>query len=271
MDATQTGSDSDPSETHRIPVIDKMMELLEVLERRPSGPTIRELVSTSGQPRTTVYRILNTLQRHGVVRRSDAGAYTLGPRLLSLSSRVVDEADYYLAAIAQPYLEKLSHDTGESSKVSVLSNFKTLVLVSAQGKREYALIVKPGQALPLHAGAGSKILLANAPDAEREAVLRGTLEAFTARTFSDPKRLRAELAKINRQGWAADKGEFSPNVNAFGAPVRDSAGRCVGALSVPFLAGANPDRLEHIRRSAIATAMDIGAALPVDAKAAGRR
>ncbi len=270
MDETTSEAEADASEKHRIPVIDRMMEILELLEWRPQGSTIRELVSASRMPRTTVYRILNTLQSHDVVRRSAAGAYTLGPRLLSLSSRVaIDNPGYDLGAIALPFLETLTDEIGESSKVSVFDNGTTLVLASTQGKREYALMVTPGQSLPLHAGAASKVLLAHLQEAEREAIVNGPLQAFNGRTYAEPKKLRAELAKIARQGWAADRGEFSPSVHAFGAPIFDSAGRCVGALSVPFLAGADPERLEMIRRRAIATATAIGAVLPVKAHAAG--
>lgn len=270
MDDTLTDTETDASEKHRIPVIDRMMELLEVLERRPNGSTIRELVTASHQPRTTVYRILNTLQRHEVVRRSTGGAYTLGPRLLSLSSRVaVDNPGYDLAAIAQPFLEAFSEEMGESSKVSILDKGTTLVLASAQGKREYALMVTPGQTLPLHAGAGSKILLAHMPKDQRETLVNSALQTFTNRTFVDPKKLRTELARIVRQGWSEDRGEFSPSVHAFGAPILDSAGTCVGAVSVPFLAGAEPERLEQVRRRTIATATAIGAVLPVRARPSG--
>ena len=252
------------AEKHRIPVIDRMMELLTVLEQRPKGSTIRELVATARLPRTTVYRILNTLQSHEVVRRSASGVYTLGPRLLSLSSRVsVDNAGYDLAALALPHLQKLSEENGESSRVSVFDSGATLVLVSVQGNREHALMVTPGQRLPIHAGAASKILLAHMPRLERELLLRAPLPSFTERTLTEPKKLTKELVRILRQGWAKDNGEFLPSVFAFGAPIVDSSGRCVGAVSVPFLAGAQPERMEKIRRLVIATAIAIGTGVPV--------
>ena len=59
---------------HRIPVIDRMMEVLSQLERRESGLTIRDLVTQLHLPRTTIYRILNTLQMHDMVHRDEGGA-----------------------------------------------------------------------------------------------------------------------------------------------------------------------------------------------------
>ena len=255
---------------HHIPVIDRMMELLAAIEREPRGATISELAAAVHVPRTTVYRILKTLQSHAVVRRAAAGTYTLGPRLRSLSLRIPDhELAYDLAAVALPHLKKLSNDIGESSKVSILESGATVVLVGVQGKRDYALTVREGQRLPIHAGAGSKVLLAHAEKTEREAILRGPLKPFTERTFSDPADLARELAKVRRQGWSADKGEFSPSVHAFGAPVIDSSGRFLGAVSVPFLAGADAARLEVIRRSVIAAATAIGASAPVGREVEG--
>jgi DNA-binding IclR family transcriptional regulator len=259
----RTESNGEALDKHRIPVIDRMMEVLGLLERRPNGATIRELVEVLHQPRTTVYRILNTLQAHGMVRRSVAGSYALGPRLLALAARAVgDGQDYDLAALAQPHLERLSEATGEGSKVSVLDGDAILVVAAVQGVRDYALTVVPGQRLPLHAGAAGKVLLAHLPKSELAALLEKPLAGYTVRTFTDPKRLAAELARIRRQGWAQDKGEYAPSIRAFAAPIPDRTGRVVAALSVPYLAGADTGRTEKIRASVIATAGAIAADLP---------
>src|SRR5262245_33109981 len=93
---------------HRIPVIDRMMDVLALLERRNDGASIRELVDRLDLPRTTVYRILNTLQLHDMVRRSAGGDYRLGPRLLALAARAVDLGGVDLPALARLHLERLS-------------------------------------------------------------------------------------------------------------------------------------------------------------------
>ncbi len=92
--------------------------------------------------------------------------------------------------------------------------------------------------------------------------LHRPLPAHTPRTIVDPKRLRAELARIRRQGWSQDKGETAPSINAFAAPVYDTRDEMVGALSVPFLAGTGADRAEEIRLATIAAAKAISAAIP---------
>ncbi len=248
---------------HRIPVIDRMMEVLFLLERRANGASIRDLVDQLGLPRTTVYRILNTLQFHDVVRRSASGAYRLGPRLLALAARSVNEGqEYDLAAISLPHLEKLAAETGEGCKVSVMDGAEILVIAAVDGKREYALTVVPGQRLPVHAGAASKVLLANLEKSELRERLTGALVRYTDKTQTNAAKLAAELARIRRQGYAQDKGEYAPSIHAFAAPIPDRNGKIIGALSVPFLAGASPAHMEKIRVAAIAVAGAIAADLP---------
>jgi DNA-binding IclR family transcriptional regulator len=248
---------------HRIPAIDRMMDVLALLERRPNGATIREMVEALKLPRTTVYRILNTLQQHEMVRRSDDGNLRLGPRLLTLAARALGNAEEYdLASLSMPHLQRLSEQTGEGSKVSVLDNDGILVVAAVQGTRDYALTVVPGQRLPLHAGAASKVLLAHLPKSQLQALLSEPLVAYTSRTIRDPHRLSAELARIRRQGYAHDKGEYAPSINAFAAPIPDRSGKVIAALSVPYLAGADKAHVEKVRVSVIAVAGAIAADLP---------
>jgi DNA-binding IclR family transcriptional regulator len=253
----------DAAARHGIPVIDRMMDVLGAIERGgAAGATIRQLTEALGLPRTTIYRILNTLQRHEVVRRDARGAYQLGRRLLSLAARVAARAtDADLGAVAQPHLDRLAAELGEGVKLSVVDGDRVLVLAAAQGRREYALTVAPGQQLPMHAGAAGKLLLAHRPPEGLAYLLAKPLAAYTGKTITDPRRLAAELARIRRLGWAQDRGEGAPSVQAFAAPVFARDGRLAAAVSVPFLAGTEPGRMEEIRLAAIGTARAITAAL----------
>ena len=120
----------------------------------------------------------------------------------------------------------------------------------------------PGQRSAVHAGAASKLLLANRPEAEIDAWLARPLIGFTAKTITDPSRLRTELSRIRRLGWAQDKGESAPAIQAFASPVLDSNGKVIAAISVPFLAGTEPARMEEIRLAVIEAAKDFTRAVP---------
>ena len=257
-----TDTDASAPNKHTIPVLDRMMEVLSALEQRSAGMTITDLTAVLGQPRTTVYRILNTLQKYDVVQRDDAGSYHLGSRLLTLASHVTSRAiDIDLVAIAQPFLDKLAAELGEGIKLSIIDNEGILVLAASHGRREYALTVAPGQRMPIHAGAASKLLLAYLEPAAVARWIDRPLSAFTNKTVTDPKRLRSELTRIRRLGWAQDKGENAPSIQAYAAPVFTKSGKMVAAVSVPFLSGAEPARMELIRMAAIEAAATISQAL----------
>lgn len=247
---------SEGASRHTIPAIDRMMEVLAVLERRP-GASITLLTGELGQPRTTVYRILNTLQGHGMVRRDGQGGYWLGRRIATLAAHVGGAGDVDVAAVAQPFLDRLAGELGNSVKLSVIDAEGVLVIAVAQGKRDYALTVTVGQRMPLHAGAAGKLLFAHEPRDRQDAWLSQPLQVFTPRTITDPRKLLAEATRIRRQGWAQDRGESAPSIFAFAAPVRDADGHVVAALSLPFLQGTEASRMEDLRTAAVETAAEI--------------
>jgi DNA-binding IclR family transcriptional regulator len=255
------------AQKHRVPVIDRMMEVLAELEGRERGATIRDLVQRLRLPRTTIYRILNTLQLHEVVRRDGEGAYQLGRRLVRLAAHVPQRSgEEAFIALAKPFLDALSARLGEGTKLSVIDAEGIVVVATAQGRRQYALSVTPGQRTAVHAGAASKLLLASRPGAEIDAWLARPLVGFTAKTVTDPKRLRTELSRIRRQAWAQDKGESAPAIQAFASPVLDSNGKVIAAISVPFLAGTEPARMEEIRLAVIEAGKDLTRAVLAQAR-----
>jgi len=252
--------DEDDGHPHRIPAIDRMMDVLAILEQRPMGTTMRELVDMVGVPRSTVYRLLNSLAAHDMVTKLANGGYRLGPRLLQFAAAIaVDTTGFDLVALATPHLEKLCRLSGESCRISAVDHGTTLVLATAQGTREYALTAKAGQHLPLYAGAASKILFSSLPAPERDEVLDQPRTAFTDRTLTDRQSLLEELETVRRQGWSYDGGEFSINVHSYGAPIFDSRQHVVAAVSSAYLAGKTAAEADSIRRHVIATAVEISA------------
>jgi len=240
---------------HSVPIIDRMMDILDELERNADGASISELTQQIGQPRTTVYRIMKTLQRHDVVRREDNGSYKLGARLLRLAAKAAAGAsDIDLPRVLQPVLDRLAEETGESVKLSVVDTEGLLVIAVAQSRREHALTVVRGQRIPIHVSAAGKLLLAHMPEEERAAFLAAPLPALTPNTITDPQRLSRQLATIRRKGWSKDQSEQSISINAVAAPVFDRSGRIRAAISVPYLAGMPEERVAEISEATIAAA-----------------
>jgi len=244
---------------HRVPAIERMMEVLDRLERARGWPTVKDLATSCGVPRTTVYRILNTLEAHRmVVRGGDEGGYQLGSRLLALAARVPHGTEWRrLARSVQPWLQRLAAETGETAKLSVLDGDAALCVAVAPGPSTIALAALQGARFPLHAGAASKVLLAAIERPARDAFLAVPLPRFTARTITDSRALSRELARVRRVGWAEDTGEHNLSVHAVAAPVRDDAGGVIAALSLAYLADQPVAAREMFRDAVCRTAAAI--------------
>lgn len=246
------------SENHRIPAIDRMIEILGLLERHQGGLSIPEFVSASGVPRSTVYRILNSLEGHGVVQRQSNGRYVLGSRLLGFAPGIRGgPAGQDLTALARPYLRRMSARTQEVSKLTVLNADRALCVEAVPGSSNVSLAPLVGRLFPIHAGAAGKVLLAAMDEPRQEDVIARGLDSFTPRTITDAAALRSELKRVRRNGWAEDRGEFSMSVRALGAPVIDGSNRAVGAVSVAYLAELHTLRGDNFRQAAIETAAAI--------------
>ena len=158
---------------HRIPAVERALQALDLLCGEGEAPTIRDLAARLGVPRSTVYRIVNTLEAHGVARRDAAGRYTPGPRLLAYARAVPRGAD--LATLAMPALEELADAAQATAKLSVLDGDAALVVAVAPGPGAYSVATQVGRRFPLHAGAASKVLAARLGDVARRALLAGPL------------------------------------------------------------------------------------------------
>lgn len=246
-----------------VPVLERTIDMLAVLEREPDGASIRALTLELGLPRSTVYRILNTLLAHRLVRRSSDGVFSLGPRLTALAARVkTDVHSYDLAEIATPVAQQLRDDLGEPIKLSVRDGDRAKVIVALLGRHEYSPAPATGTSYPLHAGAASKMILAHMSPAELERHLSTPMTRYTPRTITDPHKLRADLARIKKLGIAEDLGEHNINVHAIAAPVFDHSGRFLGALSIPFLADKDAAARERMRHGLIHASAAITARIP---------
>lgn len=247
-------------DAHRNPAVERSMALLDELERNPQGVSLDELVLRTSVSRSSAYRILNSLEAHRMIRSLKGGSYVLGSRILQLASGTASVAmsDYDLPRIVQPHLERAAEKTGETVKISIFDRGAVLVIAGAAAMTEHSLHTIVGRYLPLHAGAASKVLLAYLPKEERARFLHTNLKRFTKLTMTSEAELLPELDLIKEQGWSSDMGEYSINVNSYGAPVFASDGEMVAAISIPFGAGRDQEHHERVRKTAIRTVADIG-------------
>lgn len=193
--------------------------------------SLDQLATELAVHKTTVLRLLRTLEAERFVRRDDSHRYQLGSRLFALADTAQEQR--LVRAVAGPHLRELNRRTGQTVHLAAYENGEVIYidkLDSVQSVRMYSRIGVPAA---LHCTAVGKVLLAARPERERVALLAGLdYQRYTANTITDAESLRAELDRVRAQGWAQDHAEHEPFVNCIGAPVQDGHGRVVAAVSV---------------------------------------
>jgi IclR family transcriptional regulator, acetate operon repressor len=220
--ATASRSTANPTGTQ---AVDRAARLLTEIVDSHEPVTFGELAETSGLAKSTTSRLLFALERHGLVRREPSG-YRPGPVFIRYSYKAGRQVD--LVEIAQPFLQRIGEQTGETVNLGVAS--RGLVEQIAQVDSRYVLggTNWVGRAVPLHCTAQGKVLLAFGAAQLPE----GRLERMTDRTITNRMVLGHELEEIRRRNFAVTDEELEPGLVAIASPVYREGGSVVAALSV---------------------------------------
>jgi DNA-binding IclR family transcriptional regulator len=123
-----------------------------------AGPlTLAGLVSATGIPRATAYRLATSLIGYGLIEKGADGTYRLGARLVELG-RLAGQRPQGLAQAATPALERLRDRTGESVQLFVAEGGRRICIVSLESPHSLRTIVAVGASLPLDKGSGGRVL-----------------------------------------------------------------------------------------------------------------
>ncbi len=197
-----------------IGVLDKAVGVLHTVAQSPCG--LAELCERTALPRATAYRLAAALEVHRLLARDDEGRWLLGPAVTELAAHVNDP----LLAAGSAVLPLLRETTGESVQLYRREGTDRVCVAALEPAAGLRDTVPVGARLPMTAGSGAKVLLAHSDAATQKAVL--ATAKFTERT----------LAEVRRRGWAQSVAEREPGVASVSAPVRDSRGAVVAAISV---------------------------------------
>ena len=195
-----------------------------------SASTPSEVAAATGLTRAAARRFLLTLADLGYVR-TEGRAFRLSPRVLELGRAYL--SGLTLPDLALPHLRELVASVRESSSVAVLDGERIVYIAHVAAKRVLAVTVTVGSEDPAWATSLGRVLLAAQSDEWLDRYLeRAELPALTARTITQRGRLRAELEKVRKQGWALVDQELEVGLRAVAAPIHDAHGRVVAAVNV---------------------------------------
>ena len=227
--ADRTGS---ARPVYAVPPIERAFK---VLRHIASGDELRNLAS-SGRllsiNRTTLMRILATLEAERIVERtSDGAGYKLGLGLAGLAAQALFSAD--IVEIADPVLAELADTLGLSAHLGVLENREVLYLARRTPNLHLVSSVRIGSRLPAHATTLGRIILAHMPPADVQRLFAGVrLKAATAKTPTTLAALQRQIAADRATGLAWSSSNYEAGISSVAAPVFNHAGIIIGAINV---------------------------------------
>ena len=224
-----------PKQAPQMPEDSSTLKAFGVLElvARADGPlSLDELTQLCGLPKPSVYRILGTLQRGGLVQREPASKrYCIGARLSKLALEVMMRSPQ--RARRHAILQQLVTEIGETCNLTMLDGNEVLYLDRVETSSPVRVHLAAGSRVPLHCTASGKLFLSQLTESQVATLLgRGPYRRFTENTITDPEALQKALRRIRSEGMGTDVGEFLEGSVALSVPVTDAQGRVCATVAV---------------------------------------
>ncbi|TDU71232.1 IclR family transcriptional regulator [Prosthecobacter fusiformis] len=222
--------DTPSLERYRVPILDRTLDLLELLVQEPGGLTLTAMTEKLKMPKNSVFRIATTLTLRGYAMRDvRTKSYRASRKLLSLGHAAMGGES--LLQAAWPVLTALRDETGETALIGSLSGHQGVVLDQSVSLHPVKVVVEVGHAFPLHTAAPAKAMLAFLEKPACDLLIQQIrFQKKTPRTLTSARAFRAELSRVKTQGFALDQAEESESFTCAAAPVFDHHGQPVAAL-----------------------------------------
>lgn len=229
-------------EAGRDNAIAKAVHVLTALRTLADGGSARELTATTGLPRSTLQRILTTLEATGmVIQDLQTQRYRVGPQAMVIGLGYNGATT--LLNEARPHMVSLRDETGETVGISIAAGTARVFIDEVQSTHGLRFASELGRMYPLWSGANGRVLLSGMSEVEVERVL-------SSRDYDDAVQhpltvdeTRARLAQIRQDGYAEAADEAIGGISSLAVPISDGSGRVVAALSV----SGPSDRLTGVR------------------------
>ncbi len=206
------------------------IEVLGACGRSDGGVTLAEAARLTGLSRATVRRSLLTLAAMGYVA-ADGRRFALTPKVLTLAGGYLRTMP--LPRRAQPVLDRISQQLGESCSLATLDGDQIIYVARAETRRIISVDLTVGSRLPASCTSMGRVLLAGLPQEELSRRLAGLkLEPLTQHTVTQPAALLALLTQVREQGFCLVDQELELGLRSLAVPVRDAAGAVSAAINV---------------------------------------
>ena len=181
--------------------------------------------------KTTVHRLLATLEnKRFITRDSQTSLYRLGIRFIEMASLVLQDVE--LHRWAQPYLERLAREYGETVDLSILDGSHVIYLEVIESPQRVKLAAAVGQRLPAYFTASGKALLAYLPEDQTQKIISDNLAEASNNHAMSVSEMIADLRVTAARGYAISEQEYEDEINAVAAPIFDRDKQPIASIAI---------------------------------------
>jgi DNA-binding IclR family transcriptional regulator len=252
------------STIYAVPPVVRALKLLRHIAAGDSVSNMSVTARALGISRTTLIRLIATLEAERIIeRKADGSGYALGLGLVGLAGQALLASDIVQAG--DPVIVQLSAELGLSAHIGVLEGTDVLYVARRTPNAHLVSNVGIGSRLPAHATTMGRIMLAHLPlEQVRARFAEAELKRFTDRTPTTLAALLAQCAADRAAGLAWSDAYFEPGIASVAAAIFDRPGHVAGAVNVtgPSLSFSTREgRREEIGRAVLAAASAISSRL----------
>jgi IclR family KDG regulon transcriptional repressor len=193
--------------------------------------SFQEIIDLSGIPKTSVYRMLSSLEEMGFVEKGSDLKYRLGLLFLKFGHLVLARID--LRQIAYPFMVELHNDIKEAINLIVREGNEAIYIEKIDTKQKVRLYTAIGRKSPLYAGACPRAILSFLPDSEVQEYLESTeLKSFAQGTITDKERIYEAINKARIDGYTISHSELENHTSAIASPIFNHLGEVITGISI---------------------------------------
>lgn len=219
---------------------EKMFNILALFTMDRTELSISEIEEELGYPKSTVFRILNTLEKFNYIEKNPNNhRYLLGFNFFRLGSIVQNQLD--IRKVSLPTMKKLVDQSSETVELNIRDGLSRVCVEKVDSPQTVRNFVRIGERKPLHLGASGKVLLTFISEVEREKILYNIVRE----EHLDKAALARDIEKIKAKGFAVTRGERIPDSFAIAAPLFDREGQTVASLTIAGPLQRLTDEREH--------------------------
>ena len=212
---------------YRAPAALCAAKILHLLARVNGPLTLAEIVRSSSQSKSLVFRVLVELTREGLVETRPDGGYTLGFQVLELGAAYAAKNDFGMTTSRQ--LRELSEQSGQTVNLGVLRGMEIVYLLKYPGASSYVTISHVGGRVPANCVALGKALLAELPDDQLDELIGPEpLVRMTPYSLTEPKDLRLDIDRVRVDGYAVDRDQAVQGRSGLAVALASGASETVG-------------------------------------------